>query len=114
MKKEKVILLNSGKCAWGKCIFCGWGKIEHDVNIERLKKYIDKHLEKGIETLKIFSSGSFLDDKQFPREFRRYLVKKCKELVIKNLIIESRPEFITEENLEDFKTSTLRLQLVWK
>lgn len=105
MKKEKTIIFNSGKCAWGKCIFCGWSKLEFPVDIEKLKKQFDKEIEKaeGVETVKIFGSGSFLDDRQFPREFRKYVIEKCKEKGIKHLIVESRPEFIRDELLRDFE-----------
>jgi len=106
MVKEANIILTSGKCAWGKCIGCGWGKIEGPApDIHRLKKDIDEKFKKlkGIDRLKIFSSGSFLDEKQFPRAIRKYVAQKCAKCGIKELVIESRTEFITEEALKDFK-----------
>jgi len=102
--KEKVLILNIGRCAWGRCIFCGYSRENYpEPNLLRMKVDLDRKLV-GFEgdTLKIFGSGSFLDDKQFPREFRRYLVEKCKKKGIKHLTIESRPEFITEDTLLDF------------
>ncbi len=101
---EKRIILNSGRCMWGKCIFCGWGRLEYPVDVDRLKRYFDREINKGkIDTLKIFASGSFLDDRQFSREFRKYVVKRCKKKGIKHLVVESRPEFITDETLRDFE-----------
>ncbi len=103
-KKVKVIIPKSGKCSWGKCIFCGYGKEEYPVNVQVLKAWLDKQLlDFHGDTLVVYCSGSFLDDAQFPKEFRKYLVKKCKEKGIKHLQIESRPEFITDEKLEEFK-----------
>ncbi len=103
-EKTKVLVPKSGKCAWGKCIFCGYGKEEYPVNVQVLKAWLDRQLlDFHGDTLKIYCSGSFLDDRQFPKEFREYLVKKCKEKGIKHLQIESRPEFITDKKLEEFK-----------
>ena len=111
----KTIILNSGRCAWGACFACGWGKIKGpEPSIHRLKAEIDKifsKLDKGIDNLKIFASGSFLDDRQFPRAIRQYLVKRCIEKRITGLTIESRPEFITDENLQDFKGMSLTVAI---
>lgn len=103
---ERTIILSGGKCAWGECFGCGWGKlVGPPPQIHRLKKAIDDKFRKikKVKRLKIFASGSFLDDKQFPRMVRRYVAQKCMQGGIKELVIESRPEFITDENLTDFK-----------
>ncbi len=99
----KTIIPKSGKCSWGKCIYCGYGKDEFAVNVQVLKAWLDRQLvDFHGSTLKIYCSGSFLDDAQFPKEFREYVVKKCKEKGIKQLQIEARPEFITDEKLKEF------------
>jgi archaeosine synthase len=103
--KEKTVILESGKCPFN-CIFCGYARREPvPVNISRLKVNLDKALvdfDDG-DILKIFVSGSFLDNREFPREIRQYLVKKVKEKKIKHLVIESRPEYVTDGTLADFK-----------
>ncbi|MCD6476557.1 MAG: DUF5591 domain-containing protein [Candidatus Aenigmarchaeota archaeon] len=104
--KQEIIFLSSGKCSWGKCFACGWGKLKGpEPNLHRLKNIIDKKFKKlkNIDRLKIFVSGSFLDDKQFPKSIRKYIIQKIKENNIKQLVIESRPEFISNESLSDFK-----------
>ncbi len=102
--KEAVLVLKSGKCAWGKCIACGWGKIDYGKpNLHKLKKVVDEFfakIEKNVERVKIFCSGSFLDDDQFPSVIREYIARKCKEHGVKELVIESRPEFIKEEKIK--------------
>jgi len=92
----KVIVLNSGKCAWGNCVFCGWGKECASISTNQLIEKFDR--EKG-EEVKLFCSGSFLDHKQFPIGFQEHVAK---EMQGKKLYIESRPEYITKENLEKF------------
>ena len=107
-----TIVIESGKCAWGKCVFCGFGKnIGIQPNVEKLKEIFIKKMKKfedvNIRTLKIFCSGSFLDDNQFPPEFRKYVNDYCSTHGIENLVIETRPEFITSEKLKDFSNVSL-------
>lgn len=110
--KEKILILRSGKCAWSGCIFCGWGKYDYPrLSLIQLKNILDGSLRKvnygELNTLKIFCSGSFLDKKQIPETFRSYVVKKCEQLGIKNLVIESRPEFI--ENIKNMKNDKVKV-----
>ncbi len=93
----KAIIINSGKCGWGKCVFCGWGKHKYDIDADRLIEKFDK--EKA-ECVKIFCSGSFLDKEQFPVKFQKHVAKSMQG---KELIIESRPEFVTKESLAIYK-----------
>lgn len=107
-----TLLLSSGKCAWGKCIFCGWGRLESKIDFKRVTGYVDHQLKqfKG-EDLKIFASGSFLDDKQFPSKLRKHIVETCKKNKIKDLTIESRPEFITWDRLKEFSDLNLTVAI---
>lgn len=112
---EKTLILNSGKCSWGKCFACGWGRLASPrLGIHELKKVIDDFFhelrKEHIDRIKIFASGSFLDDAQFPKAIRKYVAGKCTELGIE-LVVESRPEFITTENLEDFKGAKLTVAI---
>ncbi|NOQ55255.1 MAG: radical SAM protein [Nanohaloarchaea archaeon] len=105
--KSKTFILKSGKCSWGNCIYCGYGKIEgFEPTAENVNRDLDgffKIVDETTEQIKIFGSGSFLDEKQFPIASRKYLVDLCKKHSIKQLLFESRPEFITDETLKPFK-----------
>lgn len=104
---ERILILSSGRCAWSKCAFCGWGKLESArKSFEDLKRVFDSRVE-STDRLKIFNSGSFFDVKQFPREFWVYVNKRCAELNIKELVVESRPEFVSDEALKVFKSVKL-------
>lgn len=114
--KEKTLLLSSGHCAWGECFACGWGRlVGQPPSIHALMKIIDDEFRKirreKIDRLKIFASGSFLDDKQFPRAIRQYLAKKCVEHKISGLVVESRPEFVTAGRLADLKNVKLTVAI---
>jgi len=100
---EKTLILSSGKCSWSKCYACGWGKLEAPVDVERLKARIEATSLLGVTKLKVFASGSFLDDAQFPRAFRQWFADYIRKTRINELVIESRPEYITQKALDDFK-----------
>ena len=115
MLSEKVIILESGKCAWGKCIFCSFGKKDAGpADVNYLKHRIDRGLDGGtVHTLKFFNSGSFLDKNQVPTEAQDYLFKKCNVSGVKELIVECRPEFLSEETLWELKKRTGLLRLTF-
>lgn len=98
----KVLILSSGRCGWGQCLFCGWGKKHAQTDYNNLKRKVEAEVTPGLDTLKVFSSGSFFDDRQFAPEFREWFANLCRERSIKEVIVESRPEFITGPNLAEF------------
>lgn len=110
---QKIIYLNSGKCGWGKCIFCGWGAKENRVkSIHELKRMLDEtFLTEKFDRLKIFNSGSFLDERQIPRAFRSYVVRKCEAAGVKELVVESRGEYLTKEFVEDMKSDRVKVAI---
>lgn len=104
-KRIVNLILESGCCSWGKCYFCGWGKRSVKCSLDELKGRVfnflsSKRREGKIDLLKVFSSGSFLDVKQFPDEFIIWFIRLCENFGINELIIESRPEYITEDRLK--------------
>ena len=103
--KSASIILERGACSWGRCYFCGWGKRFVDVTEEELRRKFTRFLEKNVKrrkvkVVKIFSSGSFLDEKQFSRDFVKFCIEKAKEAGAKAIVIESRPEFVQDSVLE--------------
>lgn len=68
--------------------------------VDIFKTQIKKH-EIGPHTaVKIFVSGSFLNEDEIPREARDEILKLLsKESNVEEVVIESRPEFVTDETL---------------
>ncbi len=63
-----------------------------------------------ISEIYIFNGGSFLNDKEIPLKFQKYVFKRVSELkVIKVIFIESRIEYISEKKLQ--LISSLKSQL---
>lgn len=112
---EEILILKSGRCAWSKCLFCGYGSLQGQLlTTESLKRKFDfffENLKPGTRYVKVFGSGSFLDEKQIPSTTRKYFINKCKEHGLRKLTIESRPEFITNERLKEFCSIDLEIAI---
>ncbi|MCS7143703.1 MAG: archaeosine biosynthesis radical SAM protein RaSEA [Archaeoglobaceae archaeon] len=98
-------IITTKGCSWRNCYMCGYWSESRDLKEEVLKGQIDQVFEKigEIRILKLFTSGSFLDEREIPVGIREYFLDRCREIGIKKLIIESRPEFIEKEKIKDFK-----------
>jgi archaeosine synthase len=110
-----TLILNYGKCRWGSCLFCGYGKqTGKKPDATELKKEFDRffnNLKPDTDAVKVFGSGSFLDERQIPAEARRYFIQKCVNHNIKEVTIESRPEFISKEKLGEFDEVNLTVAI---
>ncbi len=63
---------------------------------------MNKHEVKPKTALKIFVSGSFLNEKELPKDARDEILKMIdKEKNIEEVIVESRPEFVREDVLQE-------------
>ena len=105
-----VVIFRTAGCSWyrfSSCSMCGYfNDISPNVSIDQLKKQIDSLAAfiGDIKVLKVFTSGSFLDPMEFPTEARNYFLEKISGKISK-LLVESRTEYITRENLSEFKDS---------
>jgi len=115
MGKSLTIILRTKGCRWayetGGCTMCSYLMDASPVEItsENLKTQFDNVIEKNLENInknvsvKLFTSGSFLDTFEVPLEIREYIFKRIEELGVKEVAIESRAEFVTPENLQSIK-----------
>ncbi|MEM1576141.1 MAG: archaeosine biosynthesis radical SAM protein RaSEA [Archaeoglobaceae archaeon] len=104
-------IITTRGCSWRKCYMCSYWSESRAVSETVLKEELDQIIEKvgDASILKIFTSGSFLDEKEIPAELRRYFVDRIKEIGVKKLIIESRPEFVDQEKLKEFRGIELEI-----
>ena len=118
--KEFTIILRTKGCNWalsesGGCSMCGYIK---DANIESVsatqiinqfdhaldKKLNEINEDSGNFIIKIFNSGSFFDENELPEKVRRHIYEKIAKIEkIKEVVIESRCEYITSEKLVELK-----------
>jgi len=101
--RAMVVILRTNGCCWvkhGGCTMCGYREASlMNVTPDDLLKQLDQALSryKDEPFVKIYTSGSFLDDNEVPLEVRQRFYEAFKGC--KRLLFESRPEFITPETV---------------
>ncbi len=118
--KEFTVILRTKGCSWalgetGGCSMCGYiqdSTIEEIDHIHIINQF-DYALEKKIKeisadkddfVLKIFNSGSFFDDDEISADVREHIYNKIAEVPkIKEIVVESRVDYITREKLKKMK-----------
>ncbi len=108
-----VVILPTAGCRWaltsGGCSMCGY--IYDGSASTPSPSIILDHLKQACEKLaavpppisvKIFTSGSFFDEREIPKQVRdEILYFLSRETRVEEVIVESRPEFITEDVVSD-------------
>jgi len=105
--KSLTVILRTAGCYWRKCTMCGYWQESADVTQHDILAQLEHSLRNSPDEefmLKIFTSGSFLDEREISSDTRKEIaevVEKRKE--IKKLIVETRPEFVSAEKIEHLK-----------
>lgn len=111
-----VMIMRTNGCCWvkeGGCTMCGYreaslGGVTEDDLLKQLEQALSRYKDEPF--VKIYTSGSFLDDNEVPPSVRARIFDAFKGC--ERILFESRPEFITEESLADVpKTVTVALGL---
>jgi hypothetical protein len=116
-----VMIFRTRGCSWALnsgCSICGYfnDSMWENVSNNNLLTQFDTAMKSysGQKFVKIFTSGSFLDDKEINPNVRKEIFGKLIETVDK-VSVESRPEFITDGKLseikEGFKSKTFEVGL---
>lgn len=101
-----VVVLRTSGCFWARekgCTMCGYlNDCNPDVTGEDLISQMRKALEKSREQkiLKVFTSGSFLDEREVPIETRREVLSMASGR-FEQFIFETRPEFVKKKSLSN-------------
>ena len=104
-----VIIFRTRGCTWAYksgCSMCGyfndsaWEKVSDEELISQFNIAMEKF--KDQKFVKIFNSGSFLDEKEISKNVRDKILKDLSTKVEK-VSFESRPEYITNESIKDIK-----------
>ncbi|MFB6124194.1 MAG: archaeosine biosynthesis radical SAM protein RaSEA [Haloferacaceae archaeon] len=108
-----TIILNTGGCRWaraGGCTMCGYvaesvegGSVSHDALMDQIEACLDHEREEAEEAaglVKIYTSGSFLDEREVPAETRRAIASEFADR--DRIVVESLPDFVDREKLADF------------
>jgi radical SAM enzyme (TIGR01210 family) len=117
---EICLIFRSKGCIWarsdaGGCTMCGYinDKASDNITDEDLWQQFETALRMKHDELitgqtefifKIFTSGSFMDPAEFGEELQLRILSKLTEYpAIKEIVVESRPQFITKNRLEQYR-----------
>jgi len=99
-----VVILRTSGCSHfhqGGCSMCGYN-IESNCNVkpEDVTKQFAAGTQKlgRVDFLKVYTSGSFLDESEVGKEQRETILKHCEDAGTR-LLFESRPEYVNDEIL---------------
>jgi radical SAM enzyme (TIGR01210 family) len=114
IRDSLTIILNTGGCRWaraGGCTMCGYvaesvegGSVGHEAlmnQIEECLAHERERAERPAELIKIYTSGSFLDEREVGAETRRAIAETFADR--ERIVVESLPDFVTAEKLRDFR-----------
>ncbi|MFB6125833.1 MAG: archaeosine biosynthesis radical SAM protein RaSEA [Halolamina sp.] len=108
-----TIILNTGGCRWaraGGCTMCGYvaesvdgGTVAHEDLLTQVEHCLDHEAaetDDPAEQVKIYTSGSFLDEREVPAETRQAIAETFADR--DRLVVESLPDFVDREKVADF------------
>lgn len=105
-----TIIFKTGGCSWNRCLMCGYKFERYDkAESSFLKNSILAQLEWVLNNydtsksgiIKIFTSGSFLDPAEVPKEAMKEIISKFSDKII---IFETRPEYVNDETLDEIQS----------
>jgi uncharacterized Fe-S cluster-containing MiaB family protein len=113
VKRSLTIILNTGGCRWaraGGCTMCGYvaesvegGSVSHASLMRQVEKCLDHERERADEPadlVKIYTSGSFLDEREVPAETRAAIADTFADR--ERMVVESLPDFVDAGKVRDF------------
>ena len=111
--RSLTIILNTGGCRWaraGGCTMCGYvaesvegGSVAHEDLMTQVEHCLDHERDEAddpAELIKIYTSGSFLDEREITARSRRAIAETFADR--ERMVVESLPDFVDREKLADF------------
>ncbi len=95
----KSVILGTAGCSYDRCYMCSYKLSCPEKTPESIVSSLTSNLYGDFEKLKIFTSGSFFDSSELTPVQRQEIAAAIRETGAKELTVESRPEYITEDTL---------------
>ncbi len=122
VKNSLTIILNTGGCRWaraGGCTMCGYvaesvegGSVSHEALMDQIEVCLEHEQEKAEEPaplIKIYTSGSFLDEREVSAQSRRAIADTFGDR--ERIVLESLPDFVDREKIADFTSHGLQTDI---
>jgi len=113
VKQSLTIILNTGGCRWaraGGCTMCGYvaesvdgGSVSHVALMDQIDVCLAheaEHADEPAELIKIYTSGSFLDEREVGAQTREAIGETFADR--ERIVLESLPDFVDREKIADF------------
>ncbi|GAB3033558.1 archaeosine biosynthesis radical SAM protein RaSEA [Natronobiforma cellulositropha] len=113
VRESLTIILNTGGCRWaraGGCTMCGYvaesvdgGSVPHEALMDQIDVCLAHEAENASSPaplIKIYTSGSFLDEREVGAESRRAIADTFADR--ERIVLESLPDFVDREKLAEF------------
>ncbi|ESP88768.1 archaeosine biosynthesis radical SAM protein RaSEA [Candidatus Halobonum tyrrellensis] len=113
VRTSLTIILNTGGCRWaraGGCTMCGYvaesvegGSVSHEALMDQIEVCLDHEAEEADDPaslIKIYTSGSFLDEREVSAETRRAIAEAFSDR--ERVVVESLPDFVDADKIADF------------
>ncbi len=99
-----VVLRTTGCSHWhaGGCSMCGYNaESEEGITPGQISEQFERAAAQlgDVQMLKVYTSGSFLDEREVPQEVAGRVLSHCRERGAR-LLVESRPEYVTPEKID--------------
>ena len=117
-----TIILNTGGCRWaraGGCTMCGYvaesvegGSVAHEALMDQIEICLDhesNNADEPAELIKIYTSGSFLDEREVGAETRQAIAETFGDR--ERIVVESLPDFVDSEKIADFTDHGLAVDI---
>lgn len=114
--KSYTIIFQTRGCYWGRkggCTMCGYvydSASEPPTYDDIMAQYESVSRRMGHGIVKIFTSGSFFDVREIPEEARDKILSSL-NLFADKVIIETRPEFVTDKTMSGAKALVDNLEI---
>ncbi len=98
-----TIIFRTQGCRWSNCTMCGYVYDSAQPSHDELMKQFENAMSRCKDDefiVKIFTSGSFLDDGEIAPDTRKEILSRLgADRRVKKVIAETRPEYVTHEKL---------------
>ena len=113
VRDSLTVILNTGGCRWaraGGCTMCGYvaesvegGSVAHEdlvAQVDAALAHERDHAERPAPLVKIYTSGSFLDEREVGADTRAHVAEAFADR--ERVVVESLPDFVAADKLADF------------
>ena len=106
--RSLTVILRTAGCQWRRCRMCGyWHESSAHITQADILAQLDYSLRASPKEdfiLKLYTSGSFLDEREISATTRRHIARMLHQRQdgkMKKLVIETRPEYVSAAKIDD-------------